>query len=127
MARAISAYSTRTITPDGLKRVMEHLNAGTDEYGWVLERNGRKVLVEITTKDLPQMPEDLIRPVAELLKAWPKSSVVLMYDDSAPDEFEARMARAVAVALAEMWPIVLDDHTGRPEIIHAPGQRPTSG
>src|SRR5262249_5460589 len=124
MARAISVYSTKTITPDGLGRVMAHLNAGKDKYGWVLERNGRKALIEIASSDLPDMPADLLQPVSDLLSGWPKSSVVLMYDDSAPDDFEGRMARAVSVAMAEAWPVVLDDHTGNPEIIYAPGQRP---
>lgn len=105
---------------------MDHLKAGTDKYGWVLERNGRKVLIEFSTEDIPEIPEELLQPVAELLGGWPKSSVVLMYNDTALDDFEGRMARAVAFAMAELWPIVLDDHTGQPERIYPSSQKPRS-
>lgn len=105
---------------------MDHLKAEPDTFGWQLVRNNRRVVIELSTEDMEDMEDDELRPVAELLRTWPKSSVALMYNDSNPDEFEARMARAVAIAMSELWPIVLDNYVDDPEIVYPPGKKPTS-
>jgi hypothetical protein len=117
-------YSTENITREALRPVMENLRAIEDKYGWEVNRNDRRVFIAIDTRDLPAVPDDVLRPAAELLRGWPKSSAVIMYDDTNPDQFEDRMAHAIAIAMAEHWPVVLDDHVTEPKVVYAPGQEP---
>ena len=126
MARAISLFSTSTITAKGLETVMTYLGATPDEYGWVLTRDERTVWVELGTEDIPDMPDDIIDEAALELDGVPKSRVVVVFDDSKPDQMEYRMARAVGIALAERCPIVLHNHASEAEMLFAPGQGPRS-
>lgn len=110
------------ISEDDLADVMEHLGSKLDDLGgWVLERNGRGVVAQLGSHHIPGMPPEVLRPVADLLKGRPVSRISVMFDDTAADELEFRMAKAVAMALSERFPIVMDDHAGTTEVIRPPG------
>ncbi len=125
MSDELSAFSSSVITPKALARVMEHLGAVLDPEweAWFIEREGHKISVELASEEIEDLEDELIAPLVDELRKYPRSKVALVLHDS-PDygdgEFEHNLARAVAIALAENWPIVLDDHAGEVELIRPP-------
>lgn len=130
MGRAIGLFSSKTITQKGLGATMTHLRAtleGEDGTIWILERENRRIYVELASDELDAIPLDIIHEVVEGLDdEIPKSMVSVIFNDSQEDRFEWRMARAVGVALAEHYPIVWHDYANEAEVLYAPGQRPIS-
>jgi hypothetical protein len=121
----MSVYSNNTITDEGLSSVMKRLQAAPDAHaGWKLTRNGRWIFIEMGTDDLPGMPEKMLQDAARVLGDWPQSRISLQFDDSNPDRFEFKMARAVARAMAEIWNVALDNHAGLVEKVLPPGSAP---
>ena len=92
--------------------------------GWTLTRKGRGIAIEMGTDTMAGLfgPTEL-QHIAEELGGTPQARIILMYPDSEPDEFEFRMATAVTKAMAEKWPILVDDHTGRRHVVQPPGVR----
>jgi len=123
--RAISALSSHTISVSTMDQLVAKLQGERDgKGGWILIRNGRAVEIEMGTKTMEALfSEEDLQAAGELLGAPPQSRVVFLFDDTNVDQFEYRMAQAVAKAMAEQWPVVIDDHTGRQEIVTPPGVR----
>ena len=128
MSEELSAFSSSVITPKALARVMGMLGATLDvEFeSWELERDGHTISIELTSEDVEYLDEEIVLPVVELLKRPPKSMITFVCDSPPEGEngdFEYHMVRAVALALSENWPIVLDDHTGEVELISRSRQK----
>lgn len=121
MPIAFSLLSSEVITPKALDQLLQRLKATRDQYGWVLERNGRRVFIEVSRHN-PSLYEDKeLIEIRKLLGGATRSKVVIMFDENTDDHFELRMARAVTKAMAEEWPVLLDDGTGKLEMVRPPG------
>lgn len=125
MSEELSAFSTSVITPKALARVMEMLGGklDTDFETWFIEHDGHAVEVDLASEDIEELDEELMEPLVEALGREPKSRISLLAIGPPPGEdgqIEYRMVRAIAIALAENWPIALDDHAGVVEVIQPP-------
>lgn len=118
---AFALLSNEVITPKALDELLSRLKATRDKYGWVLARNGREIFIEMA-KHNPSLYDDKeLSNITKLLGGKTRSKVVIMFNENTDDQFEVRMARAVSKAMAEEWPILLDDGTGKLEIVDPPG------
>jgi hypothetical protein len=124
MAQAVGFFSTRMITPKGLARVIQPLGGVENAYGWEIARNGRAVHVELAHDELEMIPDDIVLELADELGGVPESLVVVVLNDQSEDGFDWQLTRAVGIALAEHYPIVLHDYMNPPETLYGPGQRP---
>jgi hypothetical protein len=93
---------------------MEYLGAKVDATGvWLIERKERAVEVALASHEIAEMDEARQHLITQELGAQPRSLVVVMYENSDDGSgIDARMARAVGLAMADVWPVVMDDHAG---------------
>ncbi len=120
MLIAVSLFSNEVIKPRDVDVLMKRLQGQRDKNGWVLVRNEQRIFIEMADIDPQLYTDDDLLAIGRLLGAAPRSRILLMLSPNSPDQFQMRMARAVAKAMAEMWPIVFDDNTDRPELVEPP-------
>lgn len=110
--RSISIVSPHAFDSGEINRIMGRMGAQCRDGVWRLVRNNRSILVQIGNEDLEVMfDREMLREMGKLFKARPRGRLSVVFTDS-EDGFEDRMARALALAMAEVWPIVFNDHTG---------------
>lgn len=115
MAYAVGIYSTMVISDDDLTELMQRLGATPTKYGWSLSRNESTIEIDPVHDEIPDdVPDDKLKTISRELGGPPRSKLVVIWLDD-HDGFEARMARAVARALSETFPVVLDDNFGTVE------------
>lgn len=125
---SVAAFSSALISDKDLAELMRYLNAtfDVDSEAWVIRHRGVEVLIR-RAPDVEDQRPDLMPPIEELLGAYPRSRVNLSYGLGFDPAICDRIVRAVAIAMAERWPVVLDDHTDNPESIDPPGTRRSPG
>ena len=122
MARAVSVFSSETHHQERHARSHGPAQGRAGSHGaGCLVRNGRQVFIEMNSEDLDDTPDEVVRPVAELLRAWPKSSFVLLYNDSAQTTSKGEWPGRWHSPCPRTWPIVFDDHSTVPELLSIPG------
>lgn len=109
MPKEIAAYSSEPIAERDLAQVLSRLKAERDARGWRLERKGAVVFIEFATEDLEETNPVILRQVAEEMGAWPVSKVFLFHGSQRKDGLDDLIARALLLALDDVWPIVTHD------------------
>ncbi len=117
MARSMSVFSNKAINPKSVHELMTKLQAVRDDNGWLLSRNDRSVFIQYAQYEIEDLSNESAKGLLQLLGAPPRTCLAMVFAETGPDRFEFRMARAVAKAMSEEWPIVLDDKTGNLELI----------
>ncbi len=120
---AVSAFSTATISERDLARIIEPLGAMRDDLGWGIERGDAVLKIQLASDSMDVLPEVFLREAATQLGGVPRSRVALFYNIIHGNAQDELLARAVCIALAERWPIVLHFHDGRCENIYPPGSK----
>lgn len=118
----VSAYSTSRISEAQLRDVVTELGGVKDSLGWTIERDGAKVALEYASDTLDVHPDGLLRDITTSLGAVPRSRIALFYWATEKQGDAELLLRAVALAFAERWPIVLCDQVGNCEYVEPPRQ-----
>lgn len=121
----LSGYSSHAITARELAQVMHLLKAEfrVDSEAWYVKAKDAQVHVRLATEDLEFMTPEQVDLVVEALGERPRARVAFGYGVGGKNGMELQLIRAVCIALAERWPVVLDHHTGTVEPIDPPGVR----
>ena len=112
MARSLSIVAAKAPDKNEFLALMKTFSAERSDNGWRLARNGREIFIDPASHYMDIYDDEELDELAELLGARPTFRLALIFSETSADHFEERMARAVAKAVSELTPIVLDDNAG---------------